>query len=477
MAYKVEPWLGDQATAERNEAFLRRSLDGSDTPISAVKLDNMDECPINCWESSWGERYELYSVISGVAVIPVKGSLSTGWLKPYYFDWGMMGYENIRDAVSRAINDPAVGAILLEINSGGGDSNGCEDLATFLLDARGYKPIISYNAGAMMSAAYWVGSTGLERIGLKTSMSGSIGVKLMHVDRTEQLKMDGIKVTVIRYGDNKALGGPFEPLTPDVKAKLEALAAGMGVVFEESVATNLGITVQQLRHASDGGNEFLGEDSVARGLLTSIGNFEYALSRAVARIIPRSTQNQPWSTNMKPTSTLAGSGATSQLSGQPAPETPPAQPTPPAVETPAPTAEATLQAEVATLKASLETLSTGKLELETKIKDLGAQLESATAHLTVGKEKLAASEKLSADLSAIVTASLKSMSIALGTSAPDFTGADLCSEHARISALYAGKFPIGGVALHGGQGLQKQTETPEPQAAGNVSSLFLVCSQ
>ena len=487
MTIRVDLWLGDQTTAERHEAFQMRQLLETSGQVfqklaNTPKLDSGDsgDCPINCWESDWGERYELYSVIRGVAVVPVKGSLCTGWVKPYYHDY-VMGYENIRDAVTRAVQDPAVGSILLEVNSGGGDANGCEDLATFLLDARKYKPIVTYNGGSMMSAAYWVGSAGLEIIGLKTSLSGSIGVKLMHVDRTEQLKMDGIKVTIIRYGDNKALGGPFEPLTPEVKTKLENLAAGMGRIFEESVALNLSLSVADLRRASNGGDEFLGEDAVSRGLMTSIGNFEVALSRAVARIVPSNNQFS-WSPTMKTSATLAGSTPAATLEATPAPaapatpETPaaPAAPAAPALEGDA-LALATLRTEAAATAAQLTTV---QAELATKTAELAtlqAKLASADAHALVAGEKTAADAKLIADLSTIVLSSVKAMKIALGSSEAEMSGADLVAQHGRISATYESKFPIGGVALRGNAG-QPQPDTPAPQTAVNVSPLFAICS-
>ena len=57
------------------------------------------------------------------------------------------GQDAIRDAIEAALSDRAVGAILLSIDSPGGIVAGTKELADFIADIRGQKPIAAYADG------------------------------------------------------------------------------------------------------------------------------------------------------------------------------------------------------------------------------------------------------------------------------------------------------------------------------------------
>ena len=71
------------------------------------------------------DRY--YDVVAGVAVIPINGTLvqKSGYMRP---TCGMTGYDGIRANLSMALEDDGVRAIMLDIDSGGGEVAGCFDL-------------------------------------------------------------------------------------------------------------------------------------------------------------------------------------------------------------------------------------------------------------------------------------------------------------------------------------------------------------
>src|SRR5258707_8549616 len=64
--------------------------------------------------------YRPYEVISGVAIIPIEGTLvqKLGSLHPWS---GMTGYDGIRAMLSMAMNDEGVRAIVLDVDSPGGE--------------------------------------------------------------------------------------------------------------------------------------------------------------------------------------------------------------------------------------------------------------------------------------------------------------------------------------------------------------------
>ena len=148
-------------------------------------------------------------------MIQVEGTLvqKLGTLRPYS---GMTGYDGIRQNFLEALSDPAVEAIVLDIDSPGGEVAGCFDLVDTIYAARGEKPIWSVLSESAYSAGYAIASAADRIVVPRTGGTGSIGVISMHVDWSQALTEAGVKVTFITYGERKADGHPrfhFQALT------------------------------------------------------------------------------------------------------------------------------------------------------------------------------------------------------------------------------------------------------------------------
>src|SRR5581483_9769554 len=143
-----------------------------------------------------------YQVVEGVAIIPVTGTLvqKLGTMRPYS---GMTGYDGIRACLSMALEDEAVRAIVLDIESPGGEGAGCFDLVDAVYQVRGEKPIWSVLSEYAYSAAYALASATDRIIVPRTGGTGSVGVICMHVDFSQALSESGINVTLIQYGKRK----------------------------------------------------------------------------------------------------------------------------------------------------------------------------------------------------------------------------------------------------------------------------------
>ena len=127
-----------------------------------------------------------YEVLGGVAIIPVEGTLvaKLGMLCPYS---GMTGYDGIRVNFLTALADDAVRAIVLDIDSPGGECSGLFDLVDTIVAGRGVKPIRAILTEVAFSAAYAIASAA-DRISVpRTGGVGSIGVVCMHVDWSRAL--------------------------------------------------------------------------------------------------------------------------------------------------------------------------------------------------------------------------------------------------------------------------------------------------
>jgi len=233
--------------------------------IEATKLD-----------AAYGVR-RPYRLQDGVAVIDIAGLLAN---EPSLFDailFGATAYGDILAEVEQAIADPEVRAVLLRVNSPGGDSENAFETAAALREFARQKTIWAVADNSMFSAAYLL-ATAAERIYVPefTGGVGSIGIYAEHLDWSEYNRKVGVKVTYIAEGEGKTDGNPNEPLSETARAALEAEVRRLYGLFVSAVAQRRGLSEQAIREL--GAALKYGPDAVAAGLADRTGTFRAALA-------------------------------------------------------------------------------------------------------------------------------------------------------------------------------------------------------
>jgi len=178
-----------------------------------------------------------YSVIDGIAVIPVQGTL----LKKESFmsAWsGSSSYEHIQRQMADAVADAGVSAILLDIDSPGGETAGCFDLADYIFSARKEKPVWAVANDIALSAAYAIASSASKIYLNRTGAVGSIGVYALHVDQSGFDKDLGVKYTYVFAGARKVDANPHEPLSDRAQSDIQDEVDREYGLFTETVARN-----------------------------------------------------------------------------------------------------------------------------------------------------------------------------------------------------------------------------------------------
>ena len=208
-----------------------------------------------------------YDVEMGVARIAVEGTLvaKNYALRP---ECGMTGYDGLRQNFVEAVQDERVRAIMLEIDSPGGEVAGCFDLADLIYRAKGRKPVWAVLNECAFSAAYAIASA-CDRITVpRTGGTGSIGVVWMHCDFSQALSEAGIKVTFVKRGSQKVDGAPEIPLSDEALARIQGEIDTIGELFEATVARNRGLPPDSVRDMNAA--TFLGAAGVTLGLADEV---------------------------------------------------------------------------------------------------------------------------------------------------------------------------------------------------------------
>lgn len=218
-----------------------------------------------------------FRIEGGVAIISVVGSLVNrgAWIGAYS---GTTSYEGLAKQVGDAAADPKVKAIILDLDSPGGEATGMFTLAAKVAEVAKVKPVVAVVNDMAASAAYGIASQATEIVVTPTSVVGSIGVVLTHLDRSGELQSKGIKPTLIYAGSHKVDGNPFGPLSDAVKADLQMEVAKFYDQFVGLVAQGRGDRLTEQGARATEARVFIGQDAIDRGLADRMASFDAVLA-------------------------------------------------------------------------------------------------------------------------------------------------------------------------------------------------------
>ncbi|MBS1803521.1 MAG: S49 family peptidase [Acidobacteria bacterium] len=181
--------------------------------------------------------------------------------------------------IREAVNDPNISAIVMDVDSPGGDTDGVDELATEIYNARKQKKITAVSNCLMASAAYYLASQASEVVVSPSSMTGSIGVYCVHEDDSEMLTKLGVKLSLIKFGENKAEGNPYEPLTDVARGHLQEMVDTFGAMFERAVARGRNVSREEVHSKFGQGRVFDAKTAVKIGMADRVGTLDDVLSK------------------------------------------------------------------------------------------------------------------------------------------------------------------------------------------------------
>jgi len=232
--------------------------------------------------------------LEGIAVIPVLGTLvrRSSYLGAAS---GLTSYHDIEAMAEQAFADPEVRAVLLEIDSSGGEAGGVFDLAQRLraLSQTSGKPLWAIADEAALSAAYAIACAADQLWLTRTAEVGSIGVVAVHVDESVADAKAGLNYTFLHAGAHKVDGHPHAPLPAPVAADIQADIEQLHTQFIALVASFRRLSVDAIRDTE--ARVYRGEAALQAGLADQIGTRAEAitaLQRQLAMSAGRSLRNK-----------------------------------------------------------------------------------------------------------------------------------------------------------------------------------------
>lgn len=221
----------------------------------------------------------LYSLRGGVAVVPLAGPLHPGRSLMEDVMGRVLGGTNLARfarAVSNAAADPQARALLLDVDSPGGQVAGTAEAAAAVRAAGSAKPVWAHADHYGASAAYWISSAAGRLLAAPTAQLGSIGVVFRLEDCTPMLERLGIRTGQVISSQSPHKWA--DPFTDHGRLLLQKVADEVAAVFVEDVARHRRTTPEAVLSDFGGGDVLVGRDALDAGMCDGLGTLEAALA-------------------------------------------------------------------------------------------------------------------------------------------------------------------------------------------------------
>jgi signal peptide peptidase SppA len=217
----------------------------------------------------------LPAVKAQVGIIPIRGVLAQRASAEYGF--ADTSTERVGRVFDEMMASPAIGAIVLDIDSPGGVVAGTPELADKVFRARGAKPVYALANSEAASAAYWLGSQADRLFVTPSGAVGSIGVWTMHQDVSKYMEAEGVKVTVVSAGKYKTEAHPWGELAEEAMAEMQRAVDGYYGQFVDAVARGRGVKASAVRSGFGEGRMVRGKEAVTAGMADGVATLDEVL--------------------------------------------------------------------------------------------------------------------------------------------------------------------------------------------------------
>lgn len=190
--------------------------------------------------------------------------------------------NNLIPALQRAFKDDAAKGIVLRCNSPGGSpvqSNLIFEEIMRLRDAYPEKKVYAVAEDVCASGGYYIVAAAQEIYADKSSIVGSIGVRMDSFGFVDIMKKIGVESRQITAGENKALLDPFKPQRAEDVTHLESLLSNTHKHFIDAVKAGRGDRIDAVKNPDlFSGLFWSGDQAQELGLVDGIGS-----TRSIAR--------------------------------------------------------------------------------------------------------------------------------------------------------------------------------------------------
>jgi len=211
-----------------------------------------------------------------IAVITMRGIISSSL--PGSVTDSMV--DDMRAALQQARDDNRVKAIVLEVDSPGGEVTASDAIYSALIKTRDRKPVVVYMDSLAASGGYYVSCGGKFLMASDTTITGSIGVIIQTFNYEQLFNKVGLASVVFKSGKFKDMLNGARPITPEERDLVQNFIMKTYDKFLGIVAKERNLPADLLRNTIADGRILSGKEALEHKLIDGLGELDDAFSKA-----------------------------------------------------------------------------------------------------------------------------------------------------------------------------------------------------
>jgi protease-4 len=216
-----------------------------------------------------------------IAHIDLEGVISSQTAGGIFGGGGESMVEKIKKSLKKAREDEDVKAIVLRVNSPGGEVTASDTIYHAVQEANAEKPVVVFMDSLAASGGYYVACAATEIVANETTLTGSIGVIIQTLNYKDLFGKVGLDAESFTSGEFKDTLSGSRTMRPDEKAYVQNLVMQMYDKFLGIVSEGRDIPIERLKkNKIADGRIFTGKEALEKNLVDANGYIEDAYDRA-----------------------------------------------------------------------------------------------------------------------------------------------------------------------------------------------------
>lgn len=230
----------------------------------------------NYYNPRWSEPQKI-------AVVYANGSIKSGASGRSFWEGKTAGSSTLSRALKKVRKDKDIKAVVLRVNSPGGEMFATDEIYHEVELLKGRKPLVVSMGGIAASGGYYIAMPGDDILASPSSVTGSIGVVVGKPDMSGFYDKIGLSKETIKRGEHSDIKSPDRSASEDELALVNRQISQYYDDFMGKVSTWRKMGIDSVK-AIAGGRVWTGKQALDRGLIDSFGGvcdaIELARNRA-----------------------------------------------------------------------------------------------------------------------------------------------------------------------------------------------------
>ncbi len=214
-----------------------------------------------------------------IAVVHATGDIVSGSSQNSPTGGFIMGGDTVASELRSARENPAIKAIVLGIDSGGGSVAGSEVIRREVELADGVKPVVASMSDVAASGGYWIAAPARKIVADPDSITGSIGVLIGKFNISGLYTLLGMTTDYVATSNNATIFSDQQSFTPEQQALIQKSLNETYAEFTQGVARGRHMSVHAVDNIAKG-RVWSGAQARKIGLVDQLGGLDTAIDVA-----------------------------------------------------------------------------------------------------------------------------------------------------------------------------------------------------